>query len=257
MEVLPDDLVRECLLRVSYASHNNLKAACRSWEAMVSSPKFYADRKISGKSQQLLCLIQSDRGEYVVNVYDPVKGTRERLSPIDDPDFVGILPGCQCVAVNRKLVLMGGMYAYNASMMKRVYTYDFESARWSRRSDMPTPRSFFACSVDSSTGLVYVAGGINEHYKPLAAAEVYNVEEDKWEILPRMIQNHGEGCQGVFMEGKFVVLLLRGGKFHGRTEVFDPNTGTWRLRLRLRADRWKIVRLLLASCTLSVYYNNR
>jgi hypothetical protein len=40
-------------------------------------------------------------------------------------------------------------------------------------------------------GLVYVAGGMNKDSLPLAAEEAYNVEEDKWEILPPMIQRPG------------------------------------------------------------------
>jgi hypothetical protein len=128
---------------------------------------------------------------------------------------------------------------FNMSLMKSVYIYDFESARWSRRADMPTPRYSFACSVDSSTGLVYVAGGVNERPSgnPLAAAEAYNVEEDKWEILPPMIQPHGLGCDGVFMEGKFMVLSGE----DRSAEVFEPSAGTWRRweNMRFRGDLWK------------------
>jgi hypothetical protein len=175
---------------------------------MVSNPEFYADRKISGTTEQLLCLIQQDPSYVLeIRVCDPVKGTSERLPPIDDPHFAGIGGPFQCAVVNRKLVLLGGI-------TKSVYIYDFESARWSRRADMPTPRYSFAYSVDSSTGLVYVAGGVGVYVVrlgyvfetgPLAAAEAYNVEEDKWEILSPMIQPHGLGCDGVFMEGKFMV----------------------------------------------------
>jgi hypothetical protein len=83
---------------------------------------------------------------------------------------------------------------------------------------MPTPRYSFACSVDSSTGLVYVAGGVGVYVagrvgvdeplnplaetRPLAAVESYNVEEDKWEILPPMIQPHGLGCDSVFISAE-------------------------------------------------------
>jgi hypothetical protein len=104
MEVLPNDLVQQCLLRVPYKWHNNLKGVCRSWESMVSNPEFYADRKISGTTDQLLCLIQQDPS-YVCDpvkgtserVCDPVKGTSERLPPIDDPHFAGIGGSFQCV----------------------------------------------------------------------------------------------------------------------------------------------------------------
>jgi hypothetical protein len=211
MEDLPNDLVRKCLLKVPYKSHDNLKAVCRSWKAMVSSPTFYADRKISGTSEQLLCFIQLvlmvRKCVFVVTVCDPMKGTWERLPLIDHLHVPGIPISCECVAVNRKLILVGGFHHSNSGLMQSVYIYDFESARWSRGADMPTLRFSFACSVDSSTGLVYVAGGTNKDSRPLAAAEAYNVEEDKWEILPPMIQPHGRrGCHGVFMEGKFMVL---------------------------------------------------
>jgi hypothetical protein len=49
-------------------------------------------------------------------------GIWERLPPIDDPLFAGITTWSQCVAVNRKLVLIGGFYPC-------VYIYDFESAK--------------------------------------------------------------------------------------------------------------------------------
>jgi hypothetical protein len=244
MEVLPNDLVRQCLLRVPYKWHDNLKGVCRSWESMVSNPEFYTDRKISGTTEQLLCLIQQQDLNYVleIRICDPVKGTSERLPPIDDPHFDGIGGTFQCAAVNRKLVLLDGI-------TKSVYIYDFESARWSRRADMPTHRYSFACSVDSSTGLVYVAGGIEVYQagrvgvdeprnpvSPLADAEAYNVEEDKWEILPPMIQPHGLGCDGVFMEGKFMVFVD-----DRSVEVFEPSAGTWRRweNIRFRGDLWK------------------
>ena len=143
MEVLPDDLVRECLLRVPYNSHNNLKAVCRSWEAMVSNPKFYADRKISGTSQQLLCMTQwvhklIDNLVFAITVYDPVKGTYDSLPPIDDPHIAGIPIWCQCVSLNRKLVVIEGFHQSPMSLRKCVYIYDFESTKWSRRAEMPT-----------------------------------------------------------------------------------------------------------------------
>jgi hypothetical protein len=253
MEVLPNDLVRQCLLRVPYKWHDNLKGVCRSWESMVSNPRFYADRKISGTTDHLVCLIQlvfmDSSYVFEIRVYDLVKGTWERIPPIDDPYFARMAGWFQCAVVNRKLVLIDGN-------RKSVYIYDFESARWSRGADMPTRRFLFACSVDSSTGLVYVAGGANKDFHPLAAAEAYNVEENKWEILPPMIQPHGGECHGVFMEGKFMV--LSGGEDRS-AEVFEPSAGTWRRceDMSFRGDLWKrnlwcVWLLLLGSCTLSV-----
>jgi hypothetical protein len=76
--------------------------------------------------------------------------------------------------------------------MKNVYIYDFECAKWSHGDDMPTGRSLFTSCVSSSYGLVYVACRLNEHYNPLVVTKDYNVEEEKWEILPFMIQPHDQ-----------------------------------------------------------------
>jgi hypothetical protein len=56
---IPDEIGRERLLKVSYNPHDKLKVVCRHWEAMLSSPQFYEDRKISATSEQLICLIQA------------------------------------------------------------------------------------------------------------------------------------------------------------------------------------------------------
>jgi hypothetical protein len=85
---------------------------------------------------------------------------------------------------------------------------------------------------------VYIVGrvGVDEPLNPLAVVEAYNVEEDKWEILPPMIQPHGLGCDSVFMEGKFMVFNEdRSAKF------FELSAGTWRRweNMRFRGDLWK------------------
>jgi hypothetical protein len=51
-----------------------------------------------------------------------------------------------------------------------------------------------------------------------------------------MIQPHGLGCDGVFMEGKFMVFTE-----DRSAEVFEPSAGTWRRweNMRFRGDLWK------------------
>jgi hypothetical protein len=100
--------------------------------------------------------------------------------------------------------------------------------------------------LDSSTRLVYFIGGVgvyvarrvgvDEPLNPLAATEAYNVEEDKWEILPPMIQPHSLGCDSVFMEGKFMVFIE-----DRSAEAFELSAGTWRRweNMRFVGDLWK------------------
>jgi hypothetical protein len=168
-----------------------------------------------------------------IRVCDPVKGTSERLPPIDDPHFAGIGGSFQCASMNRKLVLLGGI-------TKSVYIYDFGFGRWSHRADMPTPRYSFSCSVDSSTGLVYVTGKVgvyvtgrvevDEPLNPLAGTYPLAAVEDS------MIQPHGLVCDAFFIEGKFIVFSE-----DRSAEVFEPSVGTWKRweNMRFRGDLWK------------------
>jgi len=237
---IPEEIGLECLLRVSYKSHGKLKSVCRSWEAMLCSPRFYEDRKISGTSEQLICLIQAipqtkayeDKWQgapaYGLTLYDPLQGAWDRLPSI--PQFSDGIPlFCHCVWVDLKLVIIGGWHPSHWEAMNSVFIYDFTSGTWRRGADMPTVRSFFACSV-SPDGLIYVAGGHDNNKNALRAAEVYNVEKDKWENLPPMSQERDE-CQGVFMDGKFTVIsgyaTESQGRFERSAEVFDPTTGVW------------------------------
>lgn len=165
-------------------------------------------------------------------VYDSVKGTWERLPPIYDPPNTEIPICSQCVAVNRKLLLIGGFQL--ATLMKSVYIHNFDSVRWHHGADMPTPRAFFVCSVSFSNGLVYVAGGIDKSVNPLASAKAYDVEKDKWEILHPMIEVHGHGSRSGLVEGKFMVLDDEGKS----AEVFNPSEGTWR-RAHFKGELWR------------------
>lgn len=62
---------------------------------------------------------------------------------------------------------------------KAVFIYDLLSKEWRRGVDIPTSRIRFTCSFSSSIGLIYVAGGLDEHRNTLATAEAYDVEEDR------------------------------------------------------------------------------
>jgi hypothetical protein len=115
---------------------------------------------------------------------------------------------------------------------------------------MPIARSFFACCVSSSTGLVYVAGGNVEGSNSLVAAEAYSVEEDKWEILPLMIEPHGPGCHSVFMEGKFIVLMK-----DRSAEVLDPSGKTWRWWEDIFSFKVDVWRSLVAVSSLGELYD--
>lgn len=237
---IPHEIGRECLLRVTYKSHDNLKAVCKSWEATLSSPRFYEDRKISGTSEQFICMIQAiPRGNsaevkwhgtpvYGLTLYEPLQGTWDRLPSIPQfPEGIPLL--CHCVWVDQKLVMIGGWNPLHWEAMKSVFIYDFTSGTWLRGADMPTVRSFFACSV-SPDGFIYVAGGQSDNKSALRTAETYHVRDDKWEVLSPMSQER-DRCHGEFLDGKFTVIsgysTESQGRFEKSAEVFDHSTGIW------------------------------
>jgi N-acetylneuraminic acid mutarotase len=125
--------------------------------------------------------------------------------------------------------MIGGWHPSHWKAMNSVFIYDLSSCTWRRGADMPRVRSFFAYSV-SPDGLIYVAGGHDDDKNALRAAEAYDVEEDRWEILPPMSQERDE-CQGVFIDGKFTVIsgyaTESQGRFEKSAEVYDPSTGFW------------------------------
>ncbi|KAH9327773.1 hypothetical protein KI387_007951 [Taxus chinensis] len=237
---LPEEVGRECLLRVSCQFHSTLRGVCKSWESVVDSPQFYDDRQKIGSSEQCICLIQAlpcvDKKSqhrmpiYALTLYDPLHGLWQRKLPPFPELAHGIPLFSECVTVKNKLILIGGWHPSRWEAMKTVFVYDFSSDRWRKGADMPTVRSFFACSASSSEGLVYIAGGHDDSKNALRAAAVYDVEQDKWQGLPEMREERDE-CRGALVEGKFYVIsgydTQSQGRFKQSAEVFDPNSAAW------------------------------
>lgn len=55
---LPDEIAMECLIRVPYKFHNDLKSVCQRWLNLISSHSFYRERIRSGKAEHLVCQVQ-------------------------------------------------------------------------------------------------------------------------------------------------------------------------------------------------------
>ncbi|KAJ6859675.1 F-box/kelch-repeat protein SKIP20 [Populus alba x Populus x berolinensis] len=55
---LPDEIAMECLVRVPYQFHSNMKSVCHTWQRLISHPSFYQQRLQSGTAEHLVCLVQ-------------------------------------------------------------------------------------------------------------------------------------------------------------------------------------------------------
>ncbi|GLJ13355.1 hypothetical protein SUGI_0210610 [Cryptomeria japonica] len=211
---LPDEIGWECLVRVELNSHRNLTCVCKSWNAALKSPRFYQDRKRLKISEQRICMLHWIDGNWDIVVYDLEKNSCKSLPPIPGP----IYGSCNCHVVKQKLVLIGNAYG------KCLWLYDFACSEWREGAGMPEWREGFASAADEERGLIYVGGGFDCKY-PVTSSSVYNVEEDRWDLLPDM-NTCMDDFTGAFADGKFYV--MGDGHYCRTIEVFDSYTRSWK-----------------------------
>ncbi|GLJ14975.1 hypothetical protein SUGI_0244470 [Cryptomeria japonica] len=199
MEIIPGlekDLGIQCLAKVPYRFHRNLRAVSKSWNALLSCEHFYKERQRIGECE-----------EGVVSLH-PTELTE--TDPIS----------------KHQLVVLGLLN--RRSNIEGVLIFDFLSSKWRLGADMPCNRFEFACLASPTEELVYIAGGYKgpyteEDWSPYQLeAFVYNVEENKWNSLPPMNSDPLlDLCAGVFLDGKFYVVPHQQSE---SAQVYDPHT---------------------------------
>ncbi|OEL24814.1 F-box/kelch-repeat protein [Dichanthelium oligosanthes] len=249
---LPEDLARECLVRLGFDQLPLARRVSRGWKAEVESPFHHSLRR----PRALLALTQArpplaDSGparkyaasaagghSYRLVLHDPAAVTWTPLPPLpcvrgDGGDGGGLPLFCQLAAVGEgprtKLVVLGGWDPGTWAPTAAVHVYDFLTGLWRRGADMPAPRrSFFACAAVG--GRVFVAGGHDEEKNALRCAAAYDAEADAWVALPDMARERDE-ARGVRAGAAFVALggypTEAQGRFAGSAEAFDPVTWSW------------------------------
>ncbi|XP_014515740.1 F-box/kelch-repeat protein At1g80440 [Vigna radiata var. radiata] len=238
---LPQDVARDCLIRVSYQQFPTVASVCKLWKSEILSPEYHRQRRSTKNAQKLIAMVQArdqpgtgsikrvTNPVYRLSVFEPETGHWNELLP--PPEFYSGLPMfCQLVSVGYDLVLLGGLDPNSWKASNSVFVYNFLSAEWRRAADMPGgPRTFFACASDSK-GTVFVAGGHDNEKNALRSALVYEVTSDRWVSLPDMAAERDE-CKGVFRRGKFFVVggypTEKQGRFERSAEAFDPATWRW------------------------------
>lgn len=240
---LPDDVARECLVRLMYRQFSTVLSVSKGWRTQLESPEFYRRRKDTSTSQKLVVMAQArvDPNEVFKFVKYPLipvhrltllevdTGDRCELPPI--PEFSYGLPlFCQVMSVGSDIVVLGGLDPATWEVSSSVFVFDFVSATWRRGSDMPgVRRSFFGCASDSDR-MVYVAGGHDSDKNALRSAMAYDVAKDDWIQLPDMARERDE-CKAIFHGGKLHVIggysTEMQGRFERDAEVLDLATWTW------------------------------
>jgi hypothetical protein len=243
---LPDDVVRDCLIRVSYDQFPTIASVCKGWMVQVQLPEFHRLRKAAGHAQKLIVMVQStaqpDRNlglaKYSVHpvhrltLHDPDTGAWREMPLPQDPGMSDGLPMfCRLAGFGSFLVVMGGWDPVTWKVSNLVFIYHFLSARWRRGVDMPGgPRTFFGCASDCDGGIVFVAGGHDDEKTALRSAMAYDVAKDEWVVLPDMARERDE-CKAIFHAGKLHVIggycTDMQGRFERSAEAFDVGAWQW------------------------------
>ncbi|GJM98070.1 hypothetical protein PR202_ga15045 [Eleusine coracana subsp. coracana] len=252
---LPEEVARECLVRVGFDQLPVVRRISRQWKWEVESPYYSRLRKAEGLARPMVALVQAqptadDAGPAVhkgssaaaatggpANFYrmvllDPAEGRWTALPTLPGP-MESIPLFCHVAAADgggrKRLVVVGGWNPETWAPMNSVYVYDFLTGAWRLGEPMPGPRrSFFACAAVGGT--VYVAGGHDEEKNALRSALAYDPEADAWTALPDMAEERDEP-RGLCVGDRFLVVggypTQAQGRFVGSAEAFDPAASAW------------------------------
>lgn len=236
---LPEELSLECLTRLPYSTHRLASAVCRRWRQLLQSQDFYYQRKNSGHTHKVACLVQAEKesdggkkpGEspsYRLSVFDRVGAVWDRIDPV--PGYPNGLPlFCQLAGCEGKLVVMGGWDPDSYNPVTDVFVYDFGMRRWRKGKDLPAKMSFFGCG--SAAGRVYVAGGHDQNKNALRTGWVYDLRRDEWSELTQLSRERDE-CEGVVIGDEFWVIsgynTENQGAFDGSADAYGFGSGQWK-----------------------------
>jgi len=206
----------------------------RRWRDLVNSSEFYEHRKKEGATGHSVCFSQATSTAdhhplFSVSLFSERTSSWERLPPIPDQQSSGLPLFSRLAAVGGHLVVLGGWSPSTMAELRSVHVFSFSSWTWRRGADMPTTRSFFACSVLHDR--ILVAGGHDINKNALQSAECYHLDDNRWESLPNMHHARDECASVVVDDTKLAVISGYGtssqGEFRRDAEVFDLETNAW------------------------------
>ncbi|GLJ09282.1 hypothetical protein SUGI_0105560 [Cryptomeria japonica] len=237
MNIIPgllEDLGLQCLVKVPYKFHNHLRAVCKRWNAILSSPNLYKERERHNECEEGIAYFHrlGRPTGWEVIIYYPHGKWWEILPRIPQEFILNwklFHDECNFLYVRSKYHLVAMGLLSKGDRRPTVLMFDFLSRTWRRGLDMPFRLWNHGCAVSPSPqGLIYIAtlrynnnGIIPDVLQPY----VFNVEENKWDFLPPMNPDwHDNNCFGEFVDDKFYLLPTRRRSVH----IYDPHSQLWK-----------------------------
>ncbi|KAK9274083.1 hypothetical protein L1049_018897 [Liquidambar formosana] len=193
---LPDDLILECLSRVSPSSLPSLSLVCRRWSHLILSSAFSDLRRLHGRLRLSIFALSFSESSLFAATLPSVLDASWKLTSFLASDavlpesFHASFSHARVLAIGREIYILGR----NATVR-----FDTWTGKAASRSPMLFPRKKFAAAVVS--GRIYIAGGTAR----TAAVEEYDPDTEEWHVVADAPRRR-YGCIGASVDGVFYVI---------------------------------------------------
>ncbi|CAM6109775.1 unnamed protein product [Calypogeia fissa] len=201
---IPDDVTLELITsKLPWVfQYTHLRFVSHAWRHAIRGRQIY-DARVRSSSTQTFVVINHTRSEdtNAISLYSVREECEYRLPPIPGVKC-GIPRSCNCVTMDGKIYILGGLKNPNQRSRLRVCSGDVfvldVAARepWKQCASMRIPRERFGCS--DFGGKIYVFGGSSGN-SPVLGSEVYDPKADAWAEISPMINwrfGHKVGIMG-------------------------------------------------------------
>lgn len=246
---LPNCVVLDCILpRIPWYTRPLLKSLSSSWLHALLLPHSYSSltRYIAPEeglilahqlpekaSTDCLGLVRHLPQPHALSIFNERTGKWRQLPPIPALRPLKVLHDCGVACVFGKLFVMGGWDPRSDAVSADVYMLDLGGGlwNWEKRQSMHTAKAFFHCK--SVAGKIYVVGGSSSQngLEEEPFPEIYDVESDRWDLLPRINLSRSFHYNGLAVANKQVLAYgfcaAERGELVRFWRVYDPLTSKW------------------------------
>uniref|UniRef100_M4DJA4 F-box domain-containing protein n=1 Tax=Brassica campestris TaxID=3711 RepID=M4DJA4_BRACM len=220
---LTDDLVLNCVARVSRSDLATLSLASKSYRSLVASPDLYKIRSLIGRTETHIYVCVRTPGP------DPTLGwyilrrseTSSGLIPIPSSSSSALpLEGSSVVVLDWGIYVIGGFIITKGEEKRtgNVWLLDCRTHTWRRVPSMGVGRAYGAAGVVD--GKIYVFGGydvVDDHW-----GQVFDPKTQTWDTLPMPKVNNKNIHDSFVRDHK--VYAVDG---MDRTYYYSPREGKW------------------------------
>ncbi|XP_033133190.1 putative F-box/kelch-repeat protein At5g03000 isoform X2 [Brassica rapa] len=204
---LTDDLVLNCVARVSRSDLATLSLASKSYRSLVASPDLYKIRSLIGRTETHIYVCVRTPGP------DPTLGPSSSSSALP-------LEGSSVVVLDWGIYVIGGFIITKGEEKRtgNVWLLDCRTHTWRRVPSMGVGRAYGAAGVVD--GKIYVFGGydvVDDHW-----GQVFDPKTQTWDTLPMPKVNNKNIHDSFVRDHK--VYAVDG---MDRTYYYSPREGKW------------------------------